>query len=62
MNSNQLFEMALGLQSPWFIEEVEFKNEEPLKELHITLGVKENSKFKDHLDIECSIYDTKKRG
>jgi len=61
MNSNQLFEMALGLQSPWFIEEVEFKNEEPLKELHITLGVKENSKFKDHLDIECSIYDTKKR-
>jgi transposase len=61
MNSTQLFEMALGLQSPWFIKEVEFRNENSLKELHINMGYDNKIKFKDNQGIECKTYDTKNR-
>ena len=61
MNSTVLFEMALGLGSPWIIQDVKFENDKEIKELHITIGFEKKYKFTDEENIDCSVYDTKKR-
>ena len=38
MNSEKIFEMALGLQAPWVVENTEFKDTVDGKALHITIG------------------------
>ena len=38
MNSEQIFAMALGLQSPWIVEKTEFRESDTGKSLHITIG------------------------
>jgi len=40
MNSEILFSMALGLQEPWKIKEIEFTSSKKsgLKELHLHIG------------------------
>jgi hypothetical protein len=37
-NSTEIFQLALGLESPWFIEKVEFKTEGKNRELHININ------------------------
>jgi len=61
MNSNALFEMALGLGAPWFIQDVKFDHEQPTKELHITINFDKKYKFTDQDNIDCKVYDTKQR-
>ena len=61
MNSTLLFEMALGLGSPWFIQDVKFENDKEIKELHISIGFEKKYKFTDQDNIDCPVYDTKKR-
>ena len=61
MNSTLLFEMALGLGSPWFIQDVKFENDKEIKELHISIGFEKKYNFTDQDNIDCPVYDTKKR-
>ncbi|GHV43185.1 hypothetical protein FACS1894180_1520 [Bacteroidia bacterium] len=59
MNSTAIFEIALGLQSPWKIREVQLqKVAEQKKELHIYLDFERGSKFVNRLNESVSAYDT----
>ena len=42
-----LFSMALGLQFPWVLTEVEFKSVDNKKELHLTISHTKAAKFLD---------------
>lgn len=53
-NSEELFTKALQLEEPWYIEKVEFKNEE----LHMYIAFKKGSKFKNKENNEITAYDT----
>lgn len=57
MNSIQIFSIALGLSSPWKITELDFKETDGKKELHLKLGYNKGTKFKDDAGVECSVYD-----
>lgn len=57
MNSEQLFTLALNLKSPWKICNLEFKETDGSKELHIELGFDKGTKFTDESGIECTIHD-----
>ncbi len=61
LNSVQLFEMALGVKSPWEITSVEFSEGFPGKELHINLNFKKGTKFPDEDGELCDIHDTKEK-
>lgn len=62
MNSIQLFQMALGIDSPWEIKKINFiNNNTDLQELHIDIDFKSGSKFPDENGKLCSIHDTKKK-
>ncbi len=62
MNSERLFELALGLTPPWCIERLEFsKNASGQRQLDIYLTFAKGAKFKDEADVECLVYDTQKR-
>ena len=61
MNSTQLFSMALGIISPWEVKNIQFKNIDLSKELHIEIGFKPKSKFLDNKGKKCSVYDTKEK-
>lgn len=63
MNSELLFKMALGIQSPWEVTSVEFKKSETdsRKELHIYVDFKKGSKFPDDTGLLCGTYDTKQK-
>jgi transposase len=61
LNSIQLFEMALGVKSPWKIVGVEFSDAFPEKELHIKIDFKKGSKFPDENGELCNIHDTKEK-
>ena len=37
MNNEQLFELALGLRTPWYVSKTEFRSEGTSKSMHITL-------------------------
>jgi transposase len=59
-NSIKLFELALQLESPWFIEDVKFtpKSKKHPGQLDIHLNFKRGSKFKDNTDAICPVHDT----
>ena len=62
MNSDALFGIALGLQTPWEITGVTFKtNDVARSELHLQIGFVTGSKFKDEAGIDCAVYDTVER-
>jgi transposase len=59
MNSEALFSQALGLQSPWSVSSVSFKEgESRVRELHLNVSFGRGSRFKDSAGIECGVYDT----
>lgn len=53
-DSEELFTKALQLEEPWYIEKVEFKNEE----LHMYVAFKKGFKFKNKENNETTAYDT----
>lgn len=61
MNSEILFSMALGLQSPWILTGVELKTMGSKKELHITIGHTKGAKFFDEHEQACGVYDTNEK-
>lgn len=62
MNSDALFGMALGLQTPWEITDVTFKtNDVARSELHLRIGFVTGSKFQDEAGVDCAVYDTIER-
>jgi transposase len=59
MNSEALFSQALGLQSPWSVSSVSFKEGEGrVRELHLNVSFGRGSRFKDSAGVECGVYDT----
>lgn len=62
MNSATLFSMALGLQSPWQVNDISFAVEESThKELHIHIGFERGSRFPDATGAACPVHDTVER-
>jgi transposase len=60
MSSTEIFTMALGLQSPWYIEKIEFQPvDKQVRELHIYINFERGTKFKlpDSEEL-CDAYDT----
>jgi transposase len=62
MNSIQLFQLALDLTSPWYIERVEFTEQEAGKrQLNIHINFQKGAKFLDENEHECPVHDTEER-
>jgi transposase len=62
MNSEALFSMALGLQSPWQVLKVGFlPGESGHEELHITLGFPSGTRFPDVSGTPGPVHDTVER-
>ena len=62
MNSEQLFGMALSLNTPWQVSDIEFKQGAAgREELHLNLGFPRGSRFADAKGEACPVYDTVKR-
>ena len=59
-NSNQIFELALGLTAPWFIKNIEIQVSEKGKQgqLDIYIDFGSGTKFKDDNEYEQHVYDT----
>lgn len=59
-NSTKLFELALQLEPPWFIEDVKFvpTSKKQSGQLDIHLNFKKGSKFKDETGTDCPVHDT----
>ena len=60
-NSAKIFEIALGLEYPWFVSGIRFEEGEKEKELHISLDFKRGSRFKSSDSSEYKAYDTVSR-
>jgi len=60
MNSSEIFGIALGLSSPWYVEKVELLESADLlsKELHIYLNFERGFKFEDSKGEQTTAYDT----
>jgi len=59
LNSTEIFALALGLEKPWKISDVEFKIEDnSVKELHLNIAFDKGTKFKDTSGQLCPVYDT----
>ena len=58
MNSLQLFQAALALPSPWYVQSVEFKKTFGKSQLDIHIAFPRGSKFKDEAGQECPVHDT----
>ena len=62
MNTEELFKMAIGLQAPWLITKLEFKNiSKGKRQLNIYIDFVTGTKFKDIKGVECNIHDTIRR-
>ena len=62
MNSNELFGLALGLESPWQIREISFVDvSEKVRELHIYLDFSRGSKFLSRTGEYTTAYDTEEK-
>ena len=60
MEFNQLFQVALGLQSPWFIEDVRL--EQQTNSVEIKINFNAGVKFAcPSCHAECSVHDTKEK-
>jgi transposase len=61
-NSTDIFQMALGLESPFKVKEVSLKiDNQSQKRLDIYIGFDKGSKFKDDTGVLCSVHDTLER-
>ena len=61
-NSKYLFELALQLQAPWYITDVQFKDVGKLHgRLDIYIDFKRGAKFTDATGTKCPVYDTKNK-
>jgi len=60
-NSAEIFELALGLTSPWFIESVGFESNGDIKELHIHINFQKGHKFVQSDGSLIGAYDTTNR-
>ena len=58
MNSEYLFKMALGIESPWEITGIKFENLKSGKELNINIDFKRGSRFPDETGELCEVHDT----
>lgn len=59
MNSDTLFSMALGLQSPWQVQDIIFAPHASERgELHLTIGFPPGSRFADMSGTPCPVHDT----
>lgn len=58
MNSEYLFKLALGIESPWEVTEIKLENLKSGKELHISIDFKRGSKFPDETGELCEVHDT----
>ena len=59
-NSKKLFEIALQLESPWYIEDVKFKLiGKSFGQLDIYLDFTKGAKFQDETGTACPVHDTK---
>ncbi len=61
MNSNEIFALALNLQSPWKINEVTFQEVKGKPELNIEIGYERGAKFADESGQLCGVHDTNLR-
>lgn len=62
MNSEQLFALALGLQSPWHIKEIDLQHSEGMiGELHIYLDFERGALFQIEGQEPCKAYDSANR-
>jgi transposase len=62
MNSATLFSMALGLQTPWQVEDISFVSDESKpKELHIRIGFPAGTRFPDEAGETCPVHDKVER-
>lgn len=60
-NSAEIFELALGLTSPWFVESVYFESNGEVKELHIQINFDKGHKFQQPDGNLTGAYDTMSR-
>jgi transposase len=59
MNTESLFSIALGLDTPWEVKGVEFTStEQNHQELHLKIGFSKGAKFDDDTGQACSVHDT----
>ncbi len=64
MIPEELFAAALGLQSPWFIDRIEFEHNEQsvvLSKLHLHIMYDPGHVFKNDSGKECTVYDRVER-
>ena len=62
MNSEILFSLALGLQSPWQVNDVTFSTDESARsELHLHIDFISGSRFPDEANVACPVHDTVER-
>lgn len=58
MNSETLFNLALGLQSPWEVRDVKFADTNGCNALHLQIGFVRGAKFPDQTGALCGVHDT----
>ena len=61
MNSEQLFKMALGIESPWEVVSIKLEDSKAGKELHINIDFKRGSRFPDDSGELCDVHDTSQK-
>ena len=67
MDNSQLFTQALGLESPWYVKGLQFKESDRTgkKELHIEVDFHRGSKFSCSVDgcsyTGLSVHDTREK-
>ena len=62
MNSEILFSMALGLQTPWQVKDVTFSTDKLARsELHLHIDFVPGSRFLDEANELCPVHDTVER-
>jgi transposase len=58
-NSKKLFEIALALEEPWYIKEIQFNSSSKgVGQLDIYVDFTKGAKFKDGNESSCSVHDT----
>lgn len=60
-NSTAIFEIALGLTSPWTVKNIYFEQHDLARELHIHLDFEKGFKFKQKDESESVAHDTVER-
>ena len=62
MNSTEIFSIALGLNRPWFVSNVEFVEvNSNKKELHIYLDFERGFRFNTNTGESVAAYDTENK-